>query len=65
MNGSYNHLNAFSRTLSTRTGETYAPQYLTTEMYQSIISGSVGNESGRPAWVVEMAWEAAITKTIK
>jgi len=54
MNGSYNHLNAFSRTLTNRAGETYAPQYLTPEQYQTIISGGVGNGgsngSGRPAW---------------
>ena len=50
MNGSYNHLNAFSRALSNQTGETYAPQYLTAEKYQSIINSGVGNGSGRPAW---------------
>jgi hypothetical protein len=50
MNGSYNHLNAFSLTLSNQTGETYTPQYLTTEKYQSIINSGVSNGSGRPAW---------------
>jgi len=50
MNGSYNHLNAFSRALSNQTGETYTPQYLTAEKYQSIINNGVGNGNGRPAW---------------
>ena len=50
MNGSYNHLNAFSRTLSNQTGETYAPQYLTAEQYQSITSSGTGNGGGRPSW---------------
>ncbi len=51
MSGSYNHLNAFSRTLSNLTGETYAPQYLTAEQYQGISSSATGNAgTGRPAW---------------
>jgi len=50
MNGSYNHLNAFSRVLSTQTDETYAPQYLTADGYQTILSGGTGNGSGRPTW---------------
>lgn len=49
MSGSYNHLSAFSRTLSNQTGETYAPQYLSAEQYQAIISSGTGNGSGRPA----------------
>lgn len=49
MSGSYNHLNAFARGLSNQTGEIYAPQYLTPEQYQSIISSGTGNGSGRPA----------------
>jgi hypothetical protein len=51
MNGSYNHLNAFSRALNNQTGETYVPQYLTPAQYQTIISAGVGNGgNGRPAW---------------
>ena len=54
MNGSNNHLNAFSRALTNQTGETYVPQSLTPEQYQSIISAGVGNGgsngNGRPAW---------------
>jgi hypothetical protein len=58
MNGSYNHLKAFSRTLTNQTGETYAPQYLNPEQYQTILSNGVGNGgsngsgtgTGRPAW---------------
>jgi len=49
-NGSYNHLNAFARSLSNQTGETYAPQYLSADAYQSIISSGAGNGGGRPAW---------------
>jgi hypothetical protein len=54
MNGSYNHLNAFSRALTNQTGETYVQQYLTPEQYQTILSSGVGNGAGngssRPAW---------------
>jgi hypothetical protein len=52
MNGSYNHLKAFSRALTNQTGETYAPQLLTLAQYQSLMSGGTGNGagSGRPAW---------------
>lgn len=50
MNGSYNHLNAFSRGLSNQTGETYVPQYLTADQYQTIISNGSGNGGGRPSW---------------
>jgi hypothetical protein len=55
MNGSYNHLRAFVSTLNTQTGETYQPQYLSTEVYESIISARMqtggnsfgsGNEQG-------------------
>ena len=37
MNGSYNHLKAFTSVLLTQTGETYQPQYLSAEQYQTII----------------------------
>ena len=50
MQGSYNHLNAFSRNLSSQTGGTYVPQYLTAEQYQTIISSGTGNGGGRPTW---------------
>lgn len=43
--GSYNHLNAFSNALLSQTGETYQPQYMTAEQYQSIIAGANGNGS--------------------
>jgi len=46
MNGSYSHLKAFTGTLLTQTGETYVPQYLTAEQYQTIIS-STGNGQGQ------------------
>jgi hypothetical protein len=47
MNGSYSHLQAFASVLLTQTGETYQPQYLTAEQYQSIISSaSTGNGNG-------------------
>ncbi len=48
MNGSYNHLKAFTRNLLTQTGETYQPQYLTTEQYQTIITSTngSGNQGG-------------------
>jgi hypothetical protein len=48
MNGSYNHLKAFTRVLLTQTGETYKPQYLTTEQYQTIITSTngSGNQGG-------------------
>jgi hypothetical protein len=44
MNGSYNHLKAFTGVLLTQTGETYQPQYLSVEQYQSIVAiGGQGN----------------------
>jgi hypothetical protein len=45
MNGSYSHLKAFTDTLLNQTGETYVPQYLTAEQYQTIISNT-GNGQG-------------------
>ena len=45
MNGSYNHLQAFTSTLLTQTGETYQPQYMSTDQYQSIITAG-GNGNG-------------------
>jgi hypothetical protein len=48
MNGSYNHLRSFTSVLLTQTGETYQPQYLSAEQYQTIISGTngKGNQGG-------------------
>ena len=43
MKGSYNHLNAFTRILFSRTGETYEPQYLTPEAYTEIINSTPQN----------------------
>lgn len=45
-NASYNHLRAFTRTLTNQTGETYQPQYLAAATYQSIIAGSNGQRGG-------------------
>lgn len=50
LNGSHNHLQAFVSTLNTKTGETYQPQYLSTDDYQAIIGASAGgggNANGR------------------
>jgi hypothetical protein len=47
MNGSYNHLRAFTRLLTHQTGETYQPQYLSAATYQGIINGSTGWRGGR------------------
>jgi hypothetical protein len=44
--GSRNHLRNFVKILLNQTGETYAPQYLSLELYQSIISGDI--ERGGP-----------------
>jgi uncharacterized protein (UPF0297 family) len=51
MSGSYNHLNSFVGVLSSQTGETYVPQYLSAEAYTAILAGQVGNgySSGRQA----------------
>jgi hypothetical protein len=46
MNGSHNHLQAFTSNLLTQTGETYVPQYLTAEEYQTIFSSAVSNGQG-------------------
>ena len=47
MNGSYNHLNAFSSALLNQTGETYVPQYVSADVYQSIMSNTAGNGHGQ------------------
>lgn len=38
MKGSRNHLRSFTSTLNQQTGETYQPQYLSTDAYQSILA---------------------------
>lgn len=45
MNASYHHLNAFSTTLLNQTGETYIPQYLSTDMYQGIMNSGAGYQN--------------------
>lgn len=48
MSGSYHHLQAFTNTLLTQTGETYQPQYLSADQYQTIITaGGNGYWRGR------------------
>lgn len=46
LQGSYNHLRAFANTLRQQSGETYQPQYLSTEDYQAIIEGTMGSGMG-------------------
>ena len=61
LNGSYNHLQAFVSTLYTQTGETYQPQYLSTEDYQAILSASSGrggNGNGARQAATALAGEA-------
>jgi hypothetical protein len=43
MNASYHHLGAFSTTLLNQTGETYVPQYLSADAYQSAMNNSAGH----------------------
>jgi hypothetical protein len=43
MSGSNNHLQAFTSVLTQQTGEVYQPQYLSADVYQSIITNSAGN----------------------
>jgi hypothetical protein len=45
MSGSENHLRAFVSTLERQTGEIYAPQHLSQEAYDMILSSSSGNGS--------------------
>ncbi len=44
--GSYNHLKAFANALRMQAGETYQPQYLSLEDYQSIVDGKTGKGMG-------------------
>lgn len=43
MTGSFNHLKAFTSTLTQQTGEIYQPQYLPVDQYQTIIASTSGN----------------------
>jgi len=45
LNGSKNHLRAFTSVLQVQTGETYQPQYLSAEAYQSILGGTTAGNS--------------------
>jgi hypothetical protein len=49
LNGSVNHLRAFANVLSTQTGETYQPQYLSPADFQALVgsSGSGSANGGR------------------
>ncbi|MGD9091283.1 MAG: DUF2202 domain-containing protein [Anaerolineales bacterium] len=48
LKGSSNHLRAFTSTLMTQTGETYQPQFMSMDAYQTIIGESgIGNGQGR------------------
>jgi len=50
LQGSFNHLRAFTSTLMTQTGETYLPQFMSPDAYQSIIGESgMGGGQGRGA----------------
>jgi len=43
VNGSNNHLKAFTSALLNQTGETYQPQYMSAEMYAAAITATQGN----------------------
>ncbi len=47
LNGSYNHLRAFTSTLLRQSGETYQPQYLGLDAYQTIVDGSSAGSGGQ------------------
>jgi hypothetical protein len=46
LNGSSNHLRAFTIALANQTGETYVPQYLTQAEFQSILDNTIQGGSG-------------------
>jgi hypothetical protein len=46
MSGSYSHLQAFTSVLLTQTGETYQPQYLSAEQYQTILASASSHGNG-------------------
>ncbi len=43
MMGSHNHLRSFTSVLTRLTGEVYQPQYLSLDLYESILSSAMGN----------------------
>jgi hypothetical protein len=43
MSGSYNHLRNFTTALTRLTGEVYQPQYLSADLYQTILASTNGN----------------------
>jgi hypothetical protein len=47
VNGSSNHLSAFANMLTSQTGETYSPQMMTQEAYQTILAGAPQGGQGR------------------
>lgn len=47
MRGSENHLRAFTSTLTRQTGETYSPEYLSSEEYDSILNSGSGRGQGQ------------------
>jgi hypothetical protein len=50
LQGSSNHLRAFTSTLMTQTGESYQPHFMSTDAYQAIIDGAnAGGGQGRGA----------------
>jgi hypothetical protein len=49
MNGSYNHLRNFVTVLNRLTDEIYQPQYLSTDLYQTIITSKNGRGMGHDA----------------
>ena len=57
MNGSYNHLRNFVKVLNRLTGEVYQPQYLSADLYQSILTSTngkrqtTGNSQGTPTTI--------------
>jgi hypothetical protein len=46
MSGSYNHLRNFTTVLARVTGEVYQPQYLSADLYQTIVTSTNGNGYG-------------------
>jgi hypothetical protein len=46
LTASYNHLRAFTRTLTNQADEVYQPQYLDAATYQTIIAGTNGRRGG-------------------
>jgi hypothetical protein len=49
MQASYDHLRSFVTVLNRLTGETYQPQYLSADLYQTILTSTNGRNMGRGA----------------